>query len=159
YTASVDNYSGLLGLDKHFANDSQLELSVSDFSSRTRAPLYFSVGLPAPFVLTSDLAAKSTTSSVDAQFTGSVSVAVVPSGIVHYAVGAQFRRESLTEEEHLTSSYFSPSRHITAEFLELRVPLLPALEMSLADRNEHYSDFGSTNNPKVGLIVRVGTDA
>jgi len=28
------------------------------------------------------------------------------------------------------------------------------LELTLADRNEHYSDFGSTNNPKVGLAWR-----
>lgn len=28
------------------------------------------------------------------------------------------------------------------------------LELSFADRFEHYSDFGSTNNPKVGLVWR-----
>ena len=28
----------------------------------------------------------------------------------------------------------------------------PALELTLADRAEHYSDFGSTNNPQIGAI-------
>jgi iron complex outermembrane receptor protein len=46
---------------------------------------------------------------------------------------------------------------------ELRLPLIggnnrqPAadqLELTLADRAEHYSDFGSTNNPQAGLIWR-----
>src|SRR6185312_4305177 len=49
-------------------------------------------------------------------------------------------------------------------FTEIRVPLIgpPAnsasaanrLELTLADRGEHYSDFGSTNNPQIGLIWR-----
>jgi outer membrane receptor protein involved in Fe transport len=32
------------------------------------------------------------------------------------------------------------------------------LELTLADRVEHYSDFGSTNNPQVGLIWRPVAD-
>src|SRR5262249_15447173 len=54
-------------------------------------------------------------------------------------------------------------RHVAAGFTELRVPLVGPgtgtpvtnrLELTLADRAEHYSDFGTTNNPQMGLIWR-----
>jgi outer membrane receptor protein involved in Fe transport len=59
-----------------------------------------------------------------------------------------------------TDNFFYPSRRVTAAYVELRLPLAgprgsrgdPALEITLADRGEKYSDFGSTNNPQGGAI-------
>jgi iron complex outermembrane receptor protein len=43
------------------------------------------------------------------------------------------------------------SRDTNAFFAELNVPLLRSLEANLAVRRDHYSDFGSTTNPKYSL--------
>jgi outer membrane receptor protein involved in Fe transport len=52
---------------------------------------------------------------------------------------------------------------VGAGYVELRVPVVgqssgshgdPALEFTVADRAEHYSDFGATNNPQIGAIWR-----
>src|SRR5262249_26229783 len=54
----------------------------------------------------------------------------------------------------------SSDRTVTSAFAELSVPIVgdasdsyavPRLELSLADRYENYSDFGTTTNPKIGL--------
>jgi iron complex outermembrane receptor protein len=61
----------------------------------------------------------------------------------------------------LTDNTFYPSRKVDAGYAELRIPVLgqrgegsadPVLEFTAADRAEHYSDFGSTNNPQFGAI-------
>jgi iron complex outermembrane recepter protein len=55
---------------------------------------------------------------------------------------------------------------VDAAYVELHVPVIrqtsssrgePALELTLADRAEHYSDFGSTNNPQFGLIGKASS--
>jgi iron complex outermembrane receptor protein len=43
------------------------------------------------------------------------------------------------------------SRNIVAAYTELNVPLLDTLELTAAGRFDHYSDFGSTINPKLSL--------
>ena len=42
-------------------------------------------------------------------------------------------------------------RDITALFAEVAVPIIKGMEATLAVRNDHYSDFGDTTNPKVSL--------
>ncbi|MEH3102194.1 TonB-dependent receptor [Sphingomonas adhaesiva] len=83
------------------------------------------------------------------------------------AAGVDIRREVF--ESRLTSFFVTPnpstgdlvsrSRTITAGFAEIRLPLfgqanaapgLRRLEFSVAGRIEHYPDFGTTANPKVG---------
>ncbi len=85
-------------------------------------------------------------------------------GAVKLAAGISFRHESLftvngllfppTTEEDL-------SRDIRAVYAELFVPLvghansrpgLQRLEVSLAARHDDYSDFGSSANPKLGVL-------
>jgi iron complex outermembrane recepter protein len=41
------------------------------------------------------------------------------------------------------------SRTFQAAFLELDLPLSKTLDLTLADRQDWYSDFGTTNNPKI----------
>lgn len=93
----------------------------------------------------------------------------LPAGPLKLALGGLARREFL--EVGGESYYFglapSPStpsssrRTIVAAFGELAVPVfgpgnavpgLSRLDLSLALRHEHYSDFGSTTNPKLGVV-------
>ena len=42
-------------------------------------------------------------------------------------------------------------RDVVAVFAEMAVPITKSLEATLAQRNDHYSDFGNTTNPKVSM--------
>jgi iron complex outermembrane recepter protein len=92
----------------------------------------------------------------------------LPGGAVRLAVGAEYRDETLNEEgsTFLNTAQLqanTPSnlgRQIQAVYGELYVPIVGAanslpgvegLNLSLAGRFEHYSDFGSTSNPKYGV--------
>ena len=94
------------------------------------------------------------------------SLFALPGGDVRLALGGQWRHDELEYglvsgpvgaqlhiDEHL-------SRHSDSAFAELLVPLvgsgnaLPGvqrLDLDVAGRHEHYSDFGSTSHPKIGL--------
>jgi iron complex outermembrane recepter protein len=79
------------------------------------------------------------------------------------ALGASYRREDakISEADALYGSSFPrETRHVTAEFAEVFVPivgpgnampLVEALDLSASVRRDDYSDFGSTTNPRVGL--------
>lgn len=96
-------------------------------------------------------------------------VLTLPGGPLKLAVGANYRRESLLTGSETFRSGITPretqaplrSREIQAGFLEVRAPLFGEdnarpgfrrLELSLAARTESYSDFGTTTNPKLGVI-------
>ncbi len=49
----------------------------------------------------------------------------------------------------LTDSAVEGSRNVQAAFIELDVPILKSLDLDISDRQDRYSDFGTTNNPKV----------
>ncbi|MHB8814917.1 MAG: TonB-dependent receptor domain-containing protein [Steroidobacteraceae bacterium] len=86
----------------------------------------------------------------------------MPAGDAKLALGIERREESLSHdvsdplnpaEETIPQSY---ARHITSLFSQLALPLIgdpanlravPRLELNVAGRYEHYSDFGSTFNP------------
>jgi len=93
----------------------------------------------------------------------------LPAGEVQIAMGLQARKE--TFETHgatfLTAAVprlmSSPERgrSIAAVFAEARIPIigpdnarpgLRSLDLSLAGRFEDYDDFGTTTNPKIGLV-------
>ena len=61
----------------------------------------------------------------------------------------------------------SSSRKVSSAFAELYVPIVSAandvpfvksLSLDVAGRFDHYSDFGSTTNPKIGLTWKVNDD-
>ena len=88
----------------------------------------------------------------------------MPAGEAKIAVGFERRKEALFHDvanplnpagSTIAQSY---SRHITSLFSQLALPLLgnpanplsiPRLELNVAGRYEHYSDFGGTFNPTV----------
>jgi iron complex outermembrane receptor protein len=49
----------------------------------------------------------------------------------------------------LSDSNVSGSRKIQAAFIELDVPIAKSLDLDISDRQDRYSDFGTTNNGKV----------
>ncbi|MEO8056996.1 MAG: TonB-dependent receptor [Burkholderiales bacterium] len=103
------------------------------------------------------------TSSLDAR--GSRELFQLPAGPLQVALGAEVRREKyLSTPDPLTASgalsvlgasSSEGSRTISALYAELSVPILKNLEASIAGRYDHYSDFGSTTNPKFGLKYKV----
>lgn len=93
----------------------------------------------------------------------------LPGGDVEVAIGAQVRKEDLETRSENFAATVAPQilavprreRTVSAVFAEARVPVvsdvnsrpgLRALDLSVAARVEDYDDFGSTTNPKVGLV-------
>ncbi len=86
----------------------------------------------------------------------------LPAGTIRAAVGASYRRDEYDFDDFRElEANFNPSRDITAAFGELNIPLLKdrpgahSLSLTLAVRHDDYSDFGSTTNPKYGLLWEV----
>ncbi len=94
----------------------------------------------------------------------------LPGGSARLALGTEYRREnydarstnygSTAEPVNAGSAGFPLGRAITAGYAELRLPFaspdngwagIESLTVSLAGRVEHYSDFGTTTNPKAGI--------
>jgi outer membrane receptor protein involved in Fe transport len=151
----IDEYSATAGGRWRISATTELELSGGYASSDTDS-LAYDLGTPAPTTSTST---RTRLETVDTVLRGPLASA--PAGPLQYAVGGQYRHESYDSTDYVAQSVFEPSRNVAAGFAELRVPLvspamaIPAvqrLELELADREEHYSDFGSTNNPTFGLI-------
>ena len=154
----IDAYSASTGARIDVARGAQLELMGSYTASNTRNNFILTGSDPFPV---SDEHAKSQIFSFDAKLDGNAFT--LPAGDVRYAVGGQFRREEFDYTDLLGMTEFDPSQSVGAVFAEFRIPLLsPAagtagaqrLELTLADRLEHYSEFGLTNNPQVGIIWR-----
>ncbi len=82
-------------------------------------------------------------------------------GALSAAAGAEYRKEEFSDEfDPVTESgdvlgvggiSSDGDRHSESAFLELSVPVLSNMEVQLAGRYDHYSDFGDTFNPKLGL--------
>lgn len=86
-------------------------------------------------------------------------VFTLPAGAVSAAVGASYNRDEYDFFDYRKlEAPFNPSRDITSAFGELNIPLLanlPAarnLSVTIAARYDDYSDFGSTTNPKYGVL-------
>lgn len=93
----------------------------------------------------------------------------LPAGELKLAAGLEYRRDeagastdSLTERgdfaDTIAIQAFDLDRNVKAAYVELQVPLLsgetdaaPRLELGLAGRYEHYSDFGSATKPLASL--------
>ncbi|MFL6605569.1 MAG: TonB-dependent receptor plug domain-containing protein [Steroidobacteraceae bacterium] len=82
----------------------------------------------------------------------------LPGGTLKAALGLGYRRESIASQG---GGIDTASRNAKSVYLEVSVPLVGAqnavpavkhLDLTLAGRAEHYSDFGTTTNPKVGLV-------
>ena len=87
----------------------------------------------------------------------------LPAGALSVALGGEFRREKYDDNPAAIFSSgdilasggdLQPTdaqRHVAAAFAEINIPIIKTLEAGLAGRYDHYSDFGSTTNPKATL--------
>ena len=80
------------------------------------------------------------------------------------ALGAEYRNEKFLNQANTDyaaqveastgidpNTYNAGKRDVYAAFAELNVPILKSLDVTAALRYDHYSDFGSTTNPKFGF--------
>jgi outer membrane receptor protein involved in Fe transport len=85
--------------------------------------------------------------------------------MVKAAFGASYRSETAQQSFDITNlqAVYPFSRKISAAYGEVSAPLvsesnalpwLKSLVLSVAGRYEHYSDFGHTANPRVGLALK-----
>ena len=83
----------------------------------------------------------------------------LPGGALGFAVGAQFRHESIDdptlnpnfEFQGLGNAQTKGSRNVSAAYVEFNAPLLESLEADVSGRLDHYSDVGTHFTPKVGI--------
>jgi len=103
---------------------------------------------------TGDTYYRNSTASVEANADGAVMS--LPSGPLKLALGAGYRHEGFESNSEVAGA----SRDVAYVYGEALVPLvapskerlgLNSLDLSLAGRIEHYSDFGTTSNPKIAL--------
>lgn len=89
-------------------------------------------------------------------------LAELPAGELKIAAGAEYRRETYNQRGQSGGVGFPEdlARNVASLYGELFVPifspsnettLMHSLSLSLSGRYDHYSDFGSTTNPKVGI--------
>ncbi len=87
----------------------------------------------------------------------------LPAGPLGFAIGFQARKETLDQDPNpaLASGDItgfggnflpvSAERKNEAVFAEFAIPIVKNLEANAAVRYDHYSDFGSTTNPKLSI--------
>jgi iron complex outermembrane recepter protein len=161
----IDSYSISVGPTVKLPHQSELSVTGSYSESDTWQALFQGSLTDQP--LQNEVKTKSTLLSVDANLDGPL--VSIPAGPIHYAVGGQYRQETFGSSYFYppTDNTFYPKREVGAGYVELRVPLIgaphdnredPILEVTAADRGEHYSDFGSTDNPQVGAIWKPRSD-
>jgi outer membrane receptor protein involved in Fe transport len=109
------------------------------------------------------------TNVLDAELLASGSLFTLPGGAVKAAVGTSYRNEKFDSHtfqdlgDGMPQTYSVPdlSRHVSSAYAEMVVPLIDAdnavsgaqrLLLSAAGRYDDYSDFGSTTNPKFGVL-------
>ncbi len=102
---------------------------------------------------------KSQLKMYDAQISGDLFD--LPAAPVRVAAGVEYREESVrdTPDDQFQRGLIfgteavaaAASRDNWATFIELSIPILKSLELSLAGRYDDYSDSGNTTNPKVAV--------
>ena len=102
-----------------------------------------------------------TTKSLDAKL--SKELFQLPAGALAFAVGAEARKEELSDAfSPIVSSgdilggggalqSVAGSRNVKALYTEWTIPIVKTLDGTLSGRYDKYSDFGNTFNPKVAL--------
>ena len=115
-------------------------------------------GFPPP-VPTDDVRTDSDLWSLDLKLDGDLFR--LPGGPVKAAIGGHLRREAFSNEIIGQQITADGDRDVSALYAEMQVPLigeanaLPGVqrfEVNLSGRIDDYSDFGTSSNPKIGLL-------
>ncbi|MBF6023426.1 TonB-dependent receptor plug domain-containing protein [Lysobacter niastensis] len=103
--------------------------------------------------------AESELNGVDFKVTGDLFD--LPAGSVGFAAGAEWREEKLRSSNpwqidaglqiRPAIAEVDGQRDVAAVYAEFNVPLASSLEVQLAGRGDHYSDFGNAFSPKASL--------
>ncbi len=126
YTSSepsqINSYGASLGTTVKQAHQSELRLLATYSENDTTQRTYETPPADAP--LQSVLKTKSALMSLEANLDGVL--AAIPAGPVHYAIGAQYRRESFGNTYLFppTENTFYPRRNVGGGYLELHVPVV-----------------------------------
>jgi iron complex outermembrane recepter protein len=158
--SKIDSYTASLGGNLKLARQSELAVTAT-YSENDTSQQQFQTPSASPLQFV--LKTKSAITSLDANLDGLL--LALPTGSARYAIGVQYREESFGNTYLFPemNNTFYPSRNVDAGYVELHVPVVgqtpasrgdPALEVTLADRAEHYSDFGFTQNPQVGVLSK-----
>jgi outer membrane receptor protein involved in Fe transport len=157
--AAVDGGAVVFGLRSAPASTLHVEVFGTVGHSATASALDATAGEIASGALSSQ---RSLETSDTASGEGRISATAfqLPSGAVKIAAGASYRRETAAFDRFPGTFHFQ--REVEAAYGEASIPLagddvkLTALKnavLSVAGRYEHYSDFGDTVNPRVGVTL------
>ena len=102
---------------------------------------------------------RSTFTGVD--FNASRPLMDLPGGQLALAVGADIHRDTTRDDKlaiqnsvtylNSTASHGEGARNVYAVFAELEVPVSKKLSLNFAARDDYFSDFGNTINPKASF--------
>jgi iron complex outermembrane receptor protein len=109
--------------------------------------------------LSPDLTKTSTTDMDSIDMRASHDLFTLPGGTSQIGFGAEIRHEATydpdlnpnADTENLGLAHTIGNRNIYSVSAELGLPILHTLEGDISARYDHYTDFGDTFNPKVGL--------
>ena len=153
-TSDTEQYNISSGAMVDLFGDWRLYISGSYGQDKSDVSLNF-----VEFDFISEVEFDNTLWAIDAKVDGSL--IELPGGDVKFALGMGYRETEFETVSVTRGTTFGVDRDVLAVFGELFVPLvsnknrLPGverLEVSVAGRFEDYSDFGSSTDPKVGVL-------
>ncbi len=133
-----------------------LDGTYSEVTEENRSA-FFTVENPARRL--SDLKTDSALWAVDTRVSGTL--ADLPGGAVQGALGVHLRQEDFLSGIQGAVGSREGDREVRSVFAEVQLPLIGSsnamrgaerLEINLSGRVDDYSDFGTTSNPKVGVL-------
>jgi iron complex outermembrane receptor protein len=159
-TAAVINHAWLDVSQSGFVSFRQL---MSDVVNVTYSFVNPAQNSPATLAALSPTTNKTSTTDMDSiDLKVSRSLMTLSGGSLGLALGAEMRYEAQNDPalnpnadlEGLGLARTVGNRSVYASYVELDAPVLSSLEIDLAGRYDHYSDFGGKAVPKIGLRWR-----
>lgn len=107
---------------------------------------------------------KTTSTLSSGEVKASGEVGQLPGGAIGLAMGSQFTMQSYEDQfddQSLAGNVFGNAgssgkgaRNTGSGFTEISLPIVKQVEVQIAGRFDHYSDFGDTVNPKAALVIK-----
>lgn len=145
-----------------FINYDVMQAALNNGTYRLTNPSLTSPAVLAAISPTLENVPTSSVKSID--FKASRELMNLPGGPLGLALGAEMRWEAAntpavpgTDTASIVGlgySSFQATRRVNALFAEVNAPVTKWLELNLAARYDHYSDFGDSLTPKVGFKIK-----